>query len=59
MATTKKPQAADPDQGAAYDSLDTTYETLNPPAEMPERFSTGGATAEERDAWIAEHGNPA
>jgi hypothetical protein len=24
--------------------------------EMPARFTNGGATAEERDAWIKEHG---
>ena len=62
----KKPKDTDdyvdPDL-AAQEALQKKYEaealaqtTYAEAEEMPQRFLTGGATADEKAAWIAEHG---
>ena len=38
-------------------ALEKGAETYAAEEEMPARFSTGGATYDEKVAWIAEHGD--
>lgn len=48
------PPMTDAEKAAAQEAADAAEQAPKP--EMPERFYSGGATAEEIAAWKAEHG---
>ena len=51
MSMSKRPNKAE-----AADTAAVVEEQIRP--ELPERFTSGGATAAEREAWIAENWPP-
>lgn len=53
---TKKTQPAAAPDAPVADLDDVTPEEAGERPPLPARFSTGGATADERAAWIAENG---